>query len=106
VVHFKYDLNINQNTTYNSDLYFHETITLCNELPSFFKQYTKISFTEILKKKLFINQLISPIIHFIYSPHNVCQWDYKFLSGHLNTSVCPSPPPCFKPQVVWLGYYW
>jgi hypothetical protein len=27
VVLFKYDLNINQNTTYNSDLYFHETIT-------------------------------------------------------------------------------
>jgi hypothetical protein len=26
------NLNINQNTTYNSDLYFHETITLCNEL--------------------------------------------------------------------------
>ena len=50
VVHFKYDLNINQNITYNSDLYFHETVTLCNELPSFFKQYTNISFTEILKK--------------------------------------------------------
>jgi hypothetical protein len=47
VVHFKYDLNINQNITYNSDLYFHETVTLCNELPSFFKQYTNISFTEI-----------------------------------------------------------
>ena len=33
-----YILNINLNTTYNtcnSDLYFHETITLCNELPSF-----------------------------------------------------------------------
>jgi hypothetical protein len=28
--------NIKQNTKYNSDLYFHETITLCNELPSFF----------------------------------------------------------------------
>ena len=47
VVHFKYDLNINQNITYNSDLYFHETVTLCNELPSFYKQYTNISFTEI-----------------------------------------------------------
>ena len=42
-----YILNINQNITYNSDLYFHETVTLCNELPSFYKQYTNISFTEI-----------------------------------------------------------
>jgi len=41
VVHFKYDLNINQNTTYTSDLYFHETITLCNELSSFFNSTQK-----------------------------------------------------------------
>jgi hypothetical protein len=53
MVHFKYDLDINQNITYNSDLYFHETVTLCNELPSFFKQYTNISFTEILKKIIY-----------------------------------------------------
>jgi hypothetical protein len=55
VVHFKYDLNINQNITYNSDVhvYFHETVTLCNELPSFFKQYTNIPFTEILKKIIY-----------------------------------------------------
>jgi hypothetical protein len=30
VIHFKYDLNINQNITYNSDLYFHEAVTLSN----------------------------------------------------------------------------
>ena len=36
-----YSLNINQNTTYNSDLYFHETIILCNELLSFFFNNTQ-----------------------------------------------------------------
>ena len=34
-----YSLNMNQNTTYNRDLYFHET--LCNELPSFFFNNTQ-----------------------------------------------------------------
>ena len=59
MVHFKYDLNINQNITYNSDLYFHEIVTLSNELPSFFKQYTNISFTEIFKKKnIYIYKII------------------------------------------------
>ena len=47
-----------------------------------FKQYTKISFTEIIKK--IITQLICPIIDFAYSPHNNFYNTTVSYSSHLN----------------------
>ena len=53
MVHFKYDLNINKNTTYNnSDLYYHETITfIVQSIAIFFLNNTQKYLTEIIKKK-------------------------------------------------------